>query len=160
PPFPGGTNKDKIRRHRTEEPAPITSVNPSIPAGFAAIVHKMLAKKPEERFASAAAVRKELLKWVSGEPALPLDKPGDTDFQEAVVTRERAEPDPELLEDENIAVAEPEAGNQPRSATSINLQKLFSDDQPIGPLYLALLGLGLILLGGTGLVALYLALKN
>jgi serine/threonine protein kinase len=160
PPFPGGTNKDKIRRHRTEEPAPITSVSPAIPAGFAAIVHKMISKKPEERFASAAEVREELLKWVSGEPVLPLDKPEDTDFHDAVVTLETAEPDPELLEDENIAAVEPAPGDRPLSASTINLQKLFGDDQSLGPVYLALLGLGLILLGGTGLVALYIALHK
>ena len=43
-----------------------------------------MAKKPEDRYPSAASVREELLQWVAGEPALPLDKPDDREYQEAV----------------------------------------------------------------------------
>src|SRR5262249_39531605 len=42
PPFPGGTNKDKIRRHRQDEPEAITQVNPRVSEEFAALVGKVM----------------------------------------------------------------------------------------------------------------------
>ena len=47
PPFPGGDARKKIRRHRKEMPPPLSELNPLIPADFAAIVHPLLAKRPE-----------------------------------------------------------------------------------------------------------------
>lgn len=62
-PFPGGEALDKIRRHYHDEPAPVQSLNPTIPVRFASLVHTMMAKRPDERFATAARVREELLGW-------------------------------------------------------------------------------------------------
>jgi serine/threonine protein kinase len=101
-PFPGGTNREKILRHRTEEPTPIRELNPDVSAGFAAVLRKMMAKKPEQRFATAEALREELLSWCPGEKALPLDRPNDTAFQQAVAVLEAAEPDSSELRTEAV----------------------------------------------------------
>jgi serine/threonine protein kinase len=90
PPFPGGKAQDKIQSHRTQEPLPVTELNPDVPAGFAAVVRQMMAKRPEQRFASAAAVQEELEKWVSGEPVRPMDQRGDEAYQHAVAALEAA----------------------------------------------------------------------
>src|SRR5262249_37944292 len=67
-PFSGGTSAEKIRRHRNEEPAPVPQFNPDVPPGFIGVLRRMMAKKPEHRFASAAALRDELLAWAAVEP--------------------------------------------------------------------------------------------
>ena len=99
PPFPGGTVLEKFQRHRTEEPLPIEQINPSVPAGFGRIVRRMMAKKPEDRFQTAHAVREELQAWVNGEPVRPLDRAGDTQYEQAVYELEVAEPSIEVIEE-------------------------------------------------------------
>jgi serine/threonine protein kinase len=64
PPFPGGEPIDKIRCHCYVEPVPISQLKPEIPVKFAALVYTMMAKRPDERFATAARVRQELVTWV------------------------------------------------------------------------------------------------
>ena len=83
PPFPSGTIYEKVRAHRHEEPAPIRGKNPQIPEAFAALVHKLLAKAPADRFASAGEVEAALLPW-RGNGVQTLDTPGDEAFQKAV----------------------------------------------------------------------------
>jgi serine/threonine protein kinase len=68
PPFPGGDARQKIHRHRTEIPVALQELNPLIPAAFAAIVHPLLSKRPEDRPSSAAELRKQLLPWADPLP--------------------------------------------------------------------------------------------
>jgi serine/threonine protein kinase len=68
PPFPGGDSHKKMRRHREEIPAALQELNPLIPADFAAIVHPLLAKRPEDRPASAAILRQQLMAWADPLP--------------------------------------------------------------------------------------------
>lgn len=49
-PFPGGTGVEKLKRHQTEEPAPLTAVRNDVPQSIIAVVQKLMAKKPEARF--------------------------------------------------------------------------------------------------------------
>ncbi len=106
PPFPGGTTLEKLKRHRAAEPPPIEQLNPRVPAGFASLVRRMMAKRPEDRFPTAHAVREALQSWVNGEPAKPLDRPGDTQYERAIHEIETAEPERDLVE-ESISVEEP-----------------------------------------------------
>ncbi len=69
PPFPGGTTMEKLVRHSTDPPPPITSLRPDIPPEVAAIVHKLLAKRPEDRFQSAAELAAALLPYTGQESA-------------------------------------------------------------------------------------------
>jgi serine/threonine protein kinase len=105
PPFPGGTNRDKIKRHRTQDPEPLVNLNPKVSDEFAYIVTKMMAKDPDRRFATAAALRDVLLQWAGGEPDMPLDQQNDTTFQRAVTALEAAEVNPELARDVIVAEA-------------------------------------------------------
>ncbi|HVS35264.1 MAG TPA: serine/threonine-protein kinase [Gemmataceae bacterium] len=56
PPFPGGTFFDKVYRHRFEEPQPLESLRPDAPPDVGAVVRKLMAKRPEERFGTPAEV--------------------------------------------------------------------------------------------------------
>jgi eukaryotic-like serine/threonine-protein kinase len=73
PPFPGGSAMKKIMRHRNEEPIPVPQLNPTVPSGFNSILQKMMAKRPDDRYQSAEALRKAFLPWVGNEPILPMD---------------------------------------------------------------------------------------
>jgi serine/threonine-protein kinase len=61
PPFPGGSLMQKLIRHQQAEPVPAESLNPEVPAALAAVVRRMMAKKPEERFQTPAAVSLALM---------------------------------------------------------------------------------------------------
>jgi serine/threonine protein kinase len=91
PPFPAGSSKEKIQRHLHDEPPLVTEFNAAVSPAFAAIVRKLMAKKPKERYPSAAVLREELLMWSAGEVALPLDRPEDQGYQEAVALLEAAD---------------------------------------------------------------------
>jgi serine/threonine-protein kinase len=59
PPFAGATPVEIMTLIREAEPVPPTRHQPSIPAAFEAIVVKLLQKKPEDRYQTAAAVLKD-----------------------------------------------------------------------------------------------------
>jgi serine/threonine protein kinase len=56
PPFPTGTLMQKILQHQQAEPAPIGSFRADVSDDVAAILKRMLAKGPDERFQVPAAV--------------------------------------------------------------------------------------------------------
>ena len=91
PPFPGGTGRDKIRRHRREEPVPLAELAPSVPAGLARFIGQMMAKDPDARPPSAAAVEEELRSWATGDPILPLDRQGDERYEQSIAELQIAE---------------------------------------------------------------------
>jgi serine/threonine protein kinase len=73
PPFPGGTPHQKIKKHLTEWPTPLTELNPTIPIAFAKIVERLMAKRPENRPATCAELQLLLRPWLGDEPDLPMD---------------------------------------------------------------------------------------
>lgn len=54
PPFPSGSAPERLVKHRLEAPLPIRERNADVTPAIAAIVHKLLAKKPEERYQTPA----------------------------------------------------------------------------------------------------------
>src|SRR5262249_8030476 len=90
PPSPGGTNKEKIKRHRNDDPDLLGNLNPRVSEEFEYIVTKMMAKAPDRRFVTAGALRDVLLRWAGSDPDLPLDQQNDTAFQKAVAALEVA----------------------------------------------------------------------
>jgi serine/threonine protein kinase/Leucine-rich repeat (LRR) protein len=55
-PFPGGTFMNKIFRHQMEQPAPVEKFRPDAPAAVAAIIRRMMAKQPQDRYRTPAEV--------------------------------------------------------------------------------------------------------
>jgi WD40 repeat protein/tRNA A-37 threonylcarbamoyl transferase component Bud32 len=49
-PFPGGTLIQKLDRQRWQTPAAVNQLRPEVPAGLVAVVRKLMAKSPEERY--------------------------------------------------------------------------------------------------------------
>jgi serine/threonine protein kinase len=187
PPFPGGTATEKIHRHRTEEPTPVSQLNPAVPTEFQALLSRMMAKDPAQRIATAAAVQEELLVWAKDDAAQPLDQPDDMDYQQAVARIEAEQPATDLG-DEVIAMAP--ATQLDRSAATADvdlapfkdlgaapetpapsrrpsrlaqLHAAWREQDPTGTglvLFLILIGVGLLCLGIMGIAALVLLWKH
>lgn len=56
PPFPTGTLMQKILQHQKDEPTPVESIRSDLPFGLAGVLKRMMAKKPESRYQTPAAV--------------------------------------------------------------------------------------------------------
>jgi formylglycine-generating enzyme required for sulfatase activity/serine/threonine protein kinase len=54
--FAGGTLVQKLMWHQQSEPPAVTELRPDVPAGLAALLKKMLAKRPEDRYQTPAEV--------------------------------------------------------------------------------------------------------
>jgi serine/threonine protein kinase len=105
PPFPGGTTTEKLNKHRNEDPEPVPQFNSNVPPAFIGLLRRLMAKNPDKRPVSAAAVREELLNWAGSGLILPLDTPHDPGYEQAVEVLEAAEPSSETS-DEVIPVLE------------------------------------------------------
>ncbi|MGH7170973.1 MAG: WD40 repeat domain-containing serine/threonine protein kinase [Gemmataceae bacterium] len=80
-PFPGGTLGDKIARHLAVEPRPLEQLRPAVPLCVAAVVRKMMAKKPEERYSTPAEVADALTHALVSGSDLAVEAPmGETEF--------------------------------------------------------------------------------
>ncbi len=53
-PFPAGTLIQKVNKHQFEEPPPVETLRPDVPACVAAMVRKLMAKRPEDRHQTPA----------------------------------------------------------------------------------------------------------
>jgi serine/threonine-protein kinase len=62
-PFEGTTVMQKVLHHQKSEPPPVEWVNPEVAPALAAIIRRMMAKKPEDRFQTPAAVALALKPW-------------------------------------------------------------------------------------------------
>jgi serine/threonine-protein kinase len=60
PPFDGATLVDKITKIRNEAPVPPRKYQMSVPGQFEALVLKLLSKRPEDRYQTAAELLREL----------------------------------------------------------------------------------------------------
>ena len=69
PIFPTGTVSQKLVWHGTKEPTPIRQIRQDVPEELAAVVMRMLAKDPRQRYQTPAELQAVLL------PLLPLEPP-------------------------------------------------------------------------------------
>jgi len=67
PPFPGGSSIEKLVRHQTETPKPVEQIRSEVPPAVGAVIRKLLAKRPEERYQSPGELAAALA-TVSGAP--------------------------------------------------------------------------------------------
>jgi serine/threonine protein kinase len=146
PPFPGGSSRDKIRRHRGETPTPLLQLAPSVPPRFARLVERMMAKKPDDRPPSAAAVEEELRAWASDEPVLPMDRREDSTYERSISVLQSAEPSAEYS---LPSISSPEID----LSSELRLAEGPSRGWPVWATLL-LVSIGIVLLGVAALVGL------
>ncbi len=59
-PFLGETDADTALARLNRDPTDLTRLSPTLPYGLAALIHRLLARKPDDRYASGVEVRNEL----------------------------------------------------------------------------------------------------
>jgi serine/threonine protein kinase len=69
-PFEEGTTAQKLIWHQMRQPKPIRDVRPEVPEEMAAVLDRMIAKDPEQRYQEPAEVSAALAPWTS-EPIPP-----------------------------------------------------------------------------------------
>src|SRR5262249_46280490 len=62
-PFDGDTPSRKLFQHAFEAPRPLREAAPGIPAGLAALVMRLLAREPGDRYPSCAEALADLRRW-------------------------------------------------------------------------------------------------
>lgn len=65
-PFPSQSVTETLLRHQTEEAVPVESLRPGVPPGVAAVVRRLMAKRPEDRYQRAADVAAALEPFCKG----------------------------------------------------------------------------------------------
>ena len=66
PPFRGATAFDVALKHVQDQPQPLGELCPDIPADLCGMIHKMMAKNPNDRYASAREILRDLAKVRDG----------------------------------------------------------------------------------------------
>ena len=66
PPFRGTTAFDVAVQHVQGEPRPLGSLRPDLPPELCAVVHKMMARRPEDRYQSARDILNDLSRFKDG----------------------------------------------------------------------------------------------
>jgi serine/threonine protein kinase len=69
-PFPDGTIAAKLVAHQTKEPKPVESFRQDVPQGLLAVLRKMMAKEPAERYQEPIEVAEALTEWAD-QPITP-----------------------------------------------------------------------------------------
>jgi serine/threonine protein kinase len=79
PPFADANLLNLMIRHATEEPRPLTELNPEVSEGLQLVVRQMMAKDPEERYATprrAADALRPFLALATDQQVSPENDPG------------------------------------------------------------------------------------
>jgi serine/threonine-protein kinase len=72
PPFPATSPVEKILKHQLDPPPPLQASRPDVPDELARIVARLMAKKPEGRFATAAELAEALGPFVRFTPGVAV----------------------------------------------------------------------------------------
>ncbi|MDB5307420.1 MAG: prkC 34 [Gemmataceae bacterium] len=66
PPFRGSTAVEVALKHLTDQPRPLAALRPDLPPDLSGMVHKMMAKDPNDRYQSAREMMRDLAKVKDG----------------------------------------------------------------------------------------------
>ena len=72
-PFKGGSDAETAARILQHDPPSLTSLNPEVSAGLAAVIEGLLQKDPDDRYANAHDLERDLRRLVSGLPGTSRD---------------------------------------------------------------------------------------
>jgi serine/threonine protein kinase len=77
-PFPEGSAVEKMMAHQSKEPLPIRELAPDVPEGLVAVVRKLMAKNPEQRYTGCDEVVEALEPFLGELSAMPGGLPAPT----------------------------------------------------------------------------------
>ncbi|MFO0879565.1 MAG: serine/threonine-protein kinase [Gemmataceae bacterium] len=119
PPFPGGTSKEKIQRHRREQPTPIQVLVPHLPAGFVALIERLMDKDPARRYSTAAEVESQLRAWAGSATDLGNEEENETLAEVDLIHQSQPSTDFSLV---NLPSVEADSGEEPTQEASSGLR--------------------------------------
>jgi serine/threonine-protein kinase len=73
PPFPEGTLTERVFKHTAVEPPSLRLLNPAVGEGLAAVIRRMMEKKPEDRYQTPADLLRDL-EQLEATPGFSLDR--------------------------------------------------------------------------------------
>jgi len=165
-PFPGGSTLEKLVRHGTEEVRSVESLRPDIPPPVAAIVHRLLAKQPAERFQTPAELASALGPFAVSSPGTWSDPDPSRAFLEDRGGLGDEDSEPIIYapgEDEASALVGTlpsslsETPLSPADIPSMRLRRSFQQEQRRRMIFAVLVALGLS--ACLGLIVLIVALS-
>jgi serine/threonine protein kinase len=109
-PFEGGDVVNKIYKQRMEDPPPLEKITRGVPSAFAAIVRKLMAKEPNDRYQTGEHLQADLARWT--DPKVVRSILG----AEADAARAFRPPPPELDDDDLRLISEETVGSAPGSS--------------------------------------------
>jgi serine/threonine protein kinase len=124
PPFEGGDAVNKIFKHQMEDPEPLEHVARGVPPAFAAIVRKLMAKDPDDRYQSCEELRADLARWTNPERVRAI-LGSDADAARAF------RPPSPVLDENELRIAADEDGSSP---VSFSLRDLGAAEPAAAPL--------------------------
>lgn len=74
-PFPEGSAVEKMMAHQTKDPQPIHEFNPDVPDTVVEVVHRLMAKKPEDRFSGLDEVVESLEPFIGELAMISVESP-------------------------------------------------------------------------------------
>ncbi len=99
-PFEGGDVVNKIYKQRMEDPPPLEKITRGVPSAFAAIIRKLMAKEPNDRYQTGEDLQADLARWT--DPKAVRSILGT----EAEAARAFRPPPPELDDDDLRLISE------------------------------------------------------
>ena len=123
PPFEGGDIVNKIFKQRLDDPDPLERVARGVPSAFAAVVRKLMAKDPADRYRDCQELRGDLARWA--DPAVVHSILG----AEADAARAFRPPPPEILDEDLLRL-----GDEETSAIASALRDFGSAEATAAPM--------------------------
>ena len=91
-PFHDKSIPQKLVSHQMRQPKPITSLRKDVPDELAAVLSRMMAKKPAERFQRPQEIVQALLPWTEAPVPMPAARDRAANWRESAVFPEEVGP--------------------------------------------------------------------
>jgi serine/threonine protein kinase len=111
PPFPEGTLPERIFKHLEAEPPDLRLLNPAVPRRLAAVLKRMLAKQPQDRYQNPGELLQDLETVFRPEPPRPSRRPPATPSTDTFAETSSSVPKPPSGEYSSAPEAAPDNRN-------------------------------------------------
>lgn len=133
PPFQGGTNIERMKRHRHEEPEPLASLRPDLPGGFVSLIKTMMDKNPDQRIQQAGLLAADLKLWTPGEHEFSTSDESSDEVMEQVGKLKMYQPE-EVTELERQLLAD-DTGSEPGIDAKVEMSAPTEEDVVISQFF-------------------------
>jgi serine/threonine protein kinase len=115
-PFRGRTTLQKLLWHQMRPPRPVRELRPEVPEGLAAVLDRVMAKDPAQRYQTPAELAQALVPWTQ----TPVPPPPPEEMPKQLTPRRDASPAKSLPGSPTPSPAEGENGATPSGSRSVS----------------------------------------